>query len=326
MDQDPATVHRWTAAEAGRLDVVVAEGVSTLSRSQAARLVREGRVRVDGETVGRPAASVSAGASLIVEVPPAEPDAAFAEDLPLHVVHEDADVVVVDKAAGMVVHRGAGHASGTLVNALLHHVGDLSGIGGVMRPGIVHRLDRGTSGLMVVAKHDVAHRALQEQFADHSAGRTYLAIVHGVPRAARGVVRSALGRDPTHRMRFASVDEALGKPAVTHWWRVATAAGCSLVVCRLETGRTHQIRVHLAEQGCPLLGDGLYRGRKAVPEAVRDLVTDFERPMLHAWQLRFRHPTTDDRTRWVAPPPADFQAVLDRLGFDVPPLDGGSGV
>jgi len=308
-------------ATAGRLDVVVAALVADLSRAQAARLIRDGRVRLDEAMVRKPSTKVAEGQSVRVYLPPPMPTQAVAQDLPLHIVYEDADVVVVDKAAGMVVHPGAGHPDGTLVNALLHHVGDLSGIGGVIRPGIVHRLDRGTSGLMVVAKHDLAHRHLQAQFADHTAGRRYLAITMGAPDTPSGTIRSHLARHPTDRVRFASTDGSHGKRAITHWWRRGAAGGCGLVECALQTGRTHQVRIHLAEQGWPLLGDGMYAGRRNPNGKVRDLAGDGTRPFLHAWQLHFVHPADERPVRFVAPPPADFQAVLDRLGLTVPDPD-----
>lgn len=302
----------FEAAEAGRLDAVLASALPEHSRSRLSALVKEGRVTVDGRVETRPSAKVSAGARLAIDVPEPRAVGLVAQDLPVAIVYQDADVAVIDKAPGMVVHPGAGHEDGTLVNALLHHVRDLSGIGGELRPGIVHRLDRGTSGLLVVAKHDRAHRALAEQFADHSAGREYLAICVGDPPADAGRIASRLARHPRDRVRFASTDDPeAGRHAVTHW-RVDErfAHGVILVRCRLETGRTHQVRVHCSEAGWPLLGDPLY-GRARPPDAIRHLI-DPERPLLHATALHFRHP--DGRAlRFDAPPPPDFQAVLDAL-------------
>ncbi len=316
-EEDEGTLHTGVAI-AGRLDVAVAALVPDLSRSRATALVKEGAVTVAGQPARKPSDKVDEGTPLSVLVPAPTPLEALPQDLPITIVYEDADVVVVDKAAGMVVHPGAGHPDGTLVNALLFHVRDLSGIGGVARPGIVHRLDRGTSGLLVVAKHDTAHRALQAQFADHSAGRRYLAVTMGVPRAPSGTIQSRLARHPKDRIRFASTEGSHGKEAITHWRRRSAARGCALVECVLQTGRTHQVRVHLAEAGWPLLGDGTYAGKRRPNSLVRDLVGDRDRPMLHAWQLRFAHPADGRPCQFVVPPPPDLQAVLDRLALPVP--------
>jgi len=300
-----------------RLDVRVAAEAG-LSRSRAAALVKEGRVQVEGRVVTRTATRVHREQQVEVEVPPPRPMAAQPQALPLSVVYEDADLAVIDKAAGMVVHPGPGHPDGTLVNALLHHLDGLSGIGGVQRPGIVHRLDRGTSGLMVVAKHDDAHRGLAAQFADKTAGRTYLALCLGQPEAEEGTVRSWLARHRTDRMRWCSQAEGRGKHAVTHWAVEARAGTVTLIRCWLETGRTHQVRVHLSEQGWPLAGDGVYkrRRRRAPARLAPWLDPDGRRPMLHAWQLRLTHPTTGARLELHAPPPADFAAALRAVGVD----------
>lgn len=302
--------------ETGRLDTVVAALVPDLSRSRIASLIREGAVSVDGTITRRPSTTVQPGARVVLDVPAPVPVAAQPQDLPLSIVYQDEAIVVVDKAPGMVVHPGPGHADGTLVNALLHHVGDLSGIGGGLRPGIVHRLDRGTSGLVVVAKGDAAHRALARQFAERTAGRTYLALVHGSPSEEAGTIRSRLARHPTDRLRWASTEGEHGKPAVTHW-RVRQRAGTvSLLECELETGRTHQIRVHLSEAGWPLVGDGVYRRRGTrLPARLRSLVDPSgERPMLHAWRLRLLHPVTGEPMTFEADPPADMRAALEALG------------
>jgi 23S rRNA pseudouridine1911/1915/1917 synthase len=293
--------------EDARLDVAIAALFPDVSRSRAASLVKDGAVRVDGAPASRPSQAVRVGARIDLELPPATAAEAVPQDLPLRIVFEDAHIVVVDKDAGMVVHPGAGHADGTLVNALLHHVDDLSGIGGVERPGIVHRLDKDTSGLLVVAKHDRAHQVLSRQFADHSAGRTYLAICLGIPAMVKGTLRSSLGRHPTDRLRFASVEG--GKLAVTHWERLGVSGRIALIECRLETGRTHQVRVHLAEAGWPIVGDPLYfRGK--LPASVAPLV---HRTMLHARQLCLRHPETGEQLVFDAPIPTDFAAVLAAL-------------
>lgn len=311
-----------TVDQAGRLDAVLAALLPELSRSRVAHLVREGAVTVDGAVIRRPSLKVGPGAQVVVRVPEPVPDEAVPQDLPLRIVYEDEALVVVDKEAGMVVHPSPGHPDGTLVNALLHHVGDLSGIGGVQRPGIVHRLDRGTSGLLVVAKGDAAHRALAEQFARKTAGRVYLALVYGAPREDRGTFVSCLARHPTDRLRWASTDGSYGKEAVTHWEVRARAGTVSLLECELETGRTHQIRVHLSEAGHPLIGDRTYRRRNTrLPATLRGLVdpdAPVERPLLHAWQLRFTHPETGALMAFAAPPPADFTAALDALGVPVP--------
>ncbi|HIE68855.1 MAG TPA: RluA family pseudouridine synthase, partial [Planctomycetes bacterium] len=252
------TLKQASVSEAGRLDVVAA-AVFELSRSRAATLIKQGAVSVAGVLHTRPSFQVELGALLRIELPPAEPDQALPEELPLSIVYEDDDLIVVDKASGMVVHPGPGHSGGTLVNALLFHIDTLSGIGGVLRPGIVHRLDKGTSGLMVVAKNDAAHQGLSEQFAAHSAGRRYLAICFGRARQDAGRAESYLARHPKDRVRIASTDGSYGKHAVTHWELLGQAELACLIECRLETGRTHQVRVHLTEMGCPLIGDSLYR-------------------------------------------------------------------
>jgi 23S rRNA pseudouridine1911/1915/1917 synthase len=290
-----------------------------LSRSAAARLVREGRVKVGDATATRPSLLVEAGAVLVVEVPPPRPSAAIPQALPLRIVFQDDDLAVIDKEAGMVVHPAAGHPDGTLVNALLHHLPDLSGIGGAERPGVVHRLDRGTSGLLVVAKNDAAHRALAAQFAAHTAGRTYLALVHGGPRDGEGTIESHLGRHPTDRVRQAS-SKTGGRRAVTHWRKLGQSGEVALLSCRLETGRTHQVRVHLSEQGWPIVGDRLYARRGArLPATLKGVVDESgRRPMLHAWRLAFEHPRTGSRMELVAAPPADFAAALRALGLTAP--------
>jgi 23S rRNA pseudouridine1911/1915/1917 synthase len=303
------------APESGRLDVVLASCLDDVSRSRVAAWIRAGRVRVAGKTVARPAALVPAGAGLEVDVPPPEPIDAAPEDLPLRRVYEDTDLVVVDKDAGRVVHPSPGHATGTLVHALLFHVRDLSGVGGALRPGIVHRLDKGTSGLMVVAKNDAAHLGLAAQFAAHTAGRTYLAITLGVPAEERGTVRSTLGRHPTDRVRQATVPG--GRVAVTHWTRLQRAGDVGLLRCTLETGRTHQVRVHLYESGWPIAGDGTYARRDRRPPAVLREALDptGERPMLHAWRLAFVHPRSGASHAFEAAPPEDFRRASEAAGF-----------
>lgn len=307
---------RNTAHE--RLDVAVASCVPDTSRTAAARLIRAGRVAVDGQTIVRPGVTIQQGCQLRIDLPKAAPATACAQDLPLSIVYEDEDVAVIDKAAGMVVHPAAGHPDRTLMNALLHHFEGRSIIGGVERPGLVHRLDAGTSGLMVVAKGDVAHRHLSEQFAEHSAGRTYLALVHAPPAAASGTAESWLAPDPRHRKRYASSPRrgTEGRWAVTRWELLADREGVGLMCCLLQTGRTHQVRVHLSELGCAILGDVLYAGPNAkLPTQLLGMV---ERPMLHAWRLHFIHPRSGQLLALCAPPPRDFQAILDVLSVVIP--------
>ncbi|RIL06521.1 MAG: RluA family pseudouridine synthase [Proteobacteria bacterium] len=290
-------------AEAGRrLDAALAQ-LAGVARSQAARWIEEGRVRVDGAPAR---ASLRVAAGSVVEASPRAPEplAAVAEEIPLAILYEDADLVVIDKPAGLVVHPAPGHARGTLVNALLHHCRDLAGIGGVLRPGIVHRLDRGTSGVLVAAKNDAAHAALAAQFKQHSIERVYLALVRGTPGAEAGRVERAIGRHPRDRKRM-SVRTRAGRAAATDWRVVRRypRSGVALLEVRPATGRTHQIRVHLASSGLPIVADPVYgRGGERL---------GLERPALHAAVLGFSHPTTGERMRFEAPLPADFRAALD---------------
>jgi 23S rRNA pseudouridine1911/1915/1917 synthase len=294
-----------------------------LSRSRLKALMERGLVSLDGRPATDASLRVRAGQAVAIAVPAAEPAIPEPEAIPLAVVHEDEDVLVIDKPAGMVVHPAAGSPRGTLVNALLAYCGDrLSGIGGVRRPGIVHRLDKDTSGLIVVAKNDLAHAGLTAQFQDRSLSRTYLAVTLGLPSPARGTVDAPIGRSPVDRKKMAVV--AGGRPAVTHY-RVLRGFGplAALVECRLETGRTHQIRVHLAHAGHPLLGDPLYAGGRAargalaklraLPEPLRSAVVGFPRQALHAAQLRFRHPRTAEEMTFTSGLPLDFRALIGSL-------------
>jgi len=298
-----------------RIDALIAATVPALSRAQVQRLIEGARVRIHGAVVAKPGQRVRAGDAVEVDVPPAEPLELVAEDLPIAVLYEDADLIAVDKPAGMVVHPAAGHARGTLVNALLFHCRDLSGIGGALRPGIVHRLDKDTSGAMVVAKSDRAHAALGAAFAAKSRGepggivREYLGIAAPPPPAGAGTLRTRYGRHPTDRKRFSS-RVATGKPAVTHWTAIEPLAGAALVRFRLETGRTHQIRVHAADHGWPLLGDPLY-GR--TPRPLAAIATALGRQALHAARLELDHPVTGARLHLESPLPADLAAALARL-------------
>lgn len=294
-----------------RLDHVLASLVEGHSRSQLQRLVREGRVRIDGEVTTRPSTPVDAGAIIAVLVP--EPVAATPapQDLPLDILYEDADLVVVDKPAGMVVHPGAGHGDGTLVNALLHHVQGLSGVGGEIRPGIVHRLDRGTSGVMVVAKHDRAHDALSRQFHDREVEKEYVVLVWGVVQAGRRI-EEPIGRDPVHRQRM-STRARRARTAVTRITHAEHLPGVTLAHVAIATGRTHQIRVHLSSIGHPVVGDALYGGvRRRLPPHLKAIAT-LARPFLHATRLKFTHPTGGHGLEFTSPLPADLGAVVDGL-------------
>jgi len=301
-------VQRWIIGEedAGeRLDVAVA-GLAGITRSQARRWIDERRVRLNAEG-GRASQRVQIGDAVDATPPEPLPSTLVPEPIPLAVLYEDRDLVVVDKPAGLVVHPAPGHASGTLVHALLHHCRDLAGVGGVSRPGIVHRLDRGTSGVMVVAKHDASHQALAEQFRDHSIEREYRALVRGVPSADAGRVDRPIGRHRRERKRM-SVQTQAGRPAQTAWrvLRRYAASGRSWLSVHPETGRTHQIRVHLASAGLPIVGDPIYgRGAGAVGEPGR--------PALHAAVLGFAHPRSGARLRFEAPLPADLEAALAEL-------------
>ena len=306
---------RLEPAHAGwRLDRALAAAVPTLSRERLKALIRSGAVETGGQPVRDPSAKVRGEEALRVAVPEPEPAHNEAQDIPLTIVFEDEHLLVVDKPAGLVVHPAAGNFEGTLVNALLHHCGpSLSGIGGVARPGIVHRIDKDTSGLLVVAKTDVAHEGLSKQFAAHSIDRRYLAIVNGVPKQAEGVVDAPLARSATNRKKIAIVENGRGKRAVTHWKRLTLLREAALVECRLETGRTHQVRVHMASIGHTLLGDPVYgRSGKTHSKLLKDL--QFQRQALHAAELGFTHPVTKHRLSFSSPMPPDMQELFNALG------------
>lgn len=287
-----------------RLDSFLSRRVEGLTRSAAARLLAEGCVTCDGAVPGK-SYRIAGGEELCVTLPEAEEPEAVPQDIPLDVVYEDEDVIVVNKPVGMVVHPAPGHPDGTLVNALLHHCGDsLSGIGGEKRPGIVHRIDRDTSGLIIAAKNDAAHLALAEQLQDHSLYREYEAVVVGNLREDSGTVDLPIARHPTDRKKMA-VNHLNGRRAVTHWTVLARYPGYTHIQCRLETGRTHQIRVHMAALGHPVLGDPVYGGqRKGFPGLAGQC--------LHARRLTFRHPRTGEQVTVSCPLPDYFQAVLTR--------------
>ena len=293
-----------TSEEAGqRADSLLARRLEGLTRSAAARLLEEGRVT----DRGRPAAKnlrVQPGQVLEVQLPEPEEPEARPQNIPLDVVYEDGDVIVVNKPRGMVVHPAPGHEDGTLVNALLAHCGDsLSGVGGALRPGIVHRIDRDTSGLIIAAKNDYAHQFLSAQLADHTLARTYECIVVGNLREDSGTVDAPIARDSRDRKRMAVVPG--GRRAVTHWEVIARYPGYTHVRCRLETGRTHQIRVHMAYLGHPILGDTVYGAKKAVPGLTGQC--------LHAVGLQFIHPRTKDLVSLTCPLPEEFTAMLRKI-------------
>jgi len=306
---------RLEAGHAGwRLDRALADAVPTLSRERLKALIRSGAVEAKGAAVRDPALKVKGDEALRVAVPEPKPAHNEAQDIPLTILFEDDHLLVVDKPAGLVVHPAAGNLDGTLVNALLHHcAGRLSGIGGVARPGIVHRIDKDTSGLLVVAKTDVAHEGLAKQFAAHSIDRRYLAIVSGLPKTAGGAIDAPLARSATNRKKIAIVEGNRGKRAVTHWKRLELLKDAALVECRLETGRTHQVRVHMASIGHALLGDPVYgRAGKTHGKVLKELM--FHRQALHAAELGFTHPVTKNRRSFSSPMPPDMQELKRALG------------
>ena len=286
-----------------RLDAFLASSLDGLTRSQATRLIESGEVAVAGKSVSK-SYKLAGGEDIAVTLPEPEPVEAVPQDIPLDVVYEDADVIVVNKPSGMVVHPAPGHPDGTLVNALLYHcAGTLSGIGGALRPGIVHRIDRDTSGLIIAAKNDAAHQYLSAQLADHTLARTYECIVVGKLREDRGTVNAPIARHPTDRKRMAVV--AGGREAVTHWEVIARYPGYTHVRCRLETGRTHQIRVHMAYIGHPILGDTVYGAKKEIPGLTGQC--------LHAVGLRFLHPRTHEVVELSCPLPDEFTRMLQKI-------------
>lgn len=296
-----------------RLDQFLVGKLPELSRARIQALLKSGDILVNG-AAAKPKTPVERGMRIQVTIP--EPVAAEAQpqDIPISVLYEDADVIVIDKESGMVVHPAAGNPDGTLVNAVLFHCGDLSGIGGVERPGIVHRLDKDTSGCIVVAKNDAAHLSLTTQFARRITSKVYLAVVQGRPKEDEGTVFTNIGRHPVNRMKMCVVNPGSGKPAITDWrvLRYDASTDSSLVMCTLHTGRTHQIRVHMLHLGHPLVGDCIYahpQRQKARPG----------RLMLHAWQLAFNHPQSGARIAVTAPVPPEYQPWL--IGLVLPQPD-----
>jgi len=307
----PRTLHRFEAGpldDGRRLDVYLAGALPGLSRSQAQRLIRQGDVVVEGQPA-RASVVIRPGDVVEVQVPPPLPDTPAPEDLPLSVLYDDDDIAVIEKPAGMVVHPAAGHHNGTLVNALLFHLKGLSGIGGRSRPGIVHRLDRGTSGIMVIAKHDQAHQHLSRQFHDRTVHKVYTALVWGKPEPGQ-VFDRAIGRDPNDRQKISSRGRRT-RSAFTRVDHVEQMKGVSLIDVTIGSGRTHQIRVHLSEAGCPVVGDALYGGqrKRGAPPAVAKL----DRPFLHASRLSFEHPGTSQILTFESPLPRELKAVVERL-------------
>lgn len=307
---------KWTVTpdeENVRLDIAVPSHVESASRAQAKRWIEAGSVRVEGKVV-RPSRLLRTGEIVEVEPPPPEPAEPRPEAIPLDVEYEDADLLVLVKPPAMVVHPAPGHSTGTLVNALLHHCTHLSGVGGVARPGIVHRLDQGTSGLLVVAKNDLAHRSLAGQFESRTIEKRYLALVYGeVPDRLN--LETPIGRDVHDRKKISSRTRH-GRTAITHLNRTESFAGSTLVSIRIETGRTHQIRVHLSEAGYPVVGDTQYGRSRRAPRGSEEtyrILRSLSRPALHAAVLGFRHPRSGEPMRFEIPLPDDIQQVVDAL-------------
>jgi 23S rRNA pseudouridine1911/1915/1917 synthase len=330
MTEATLTTIEIAETEAGqRLDRALSARMDELSRARLQALIKEGRVTRDGRTIEEPGHRVKPGERYMVEVPPPEAAEPAAETVDLAIVHEDEDLIVVDKEAGLVVHPAPGHAGGTLVNELIAHCGDsLSGIGGVRRPGIVHRLDKDTSGLLVVAKSDVAHRGLSEQFAAHGSdgklSRRYLALVWGMPVRPRGAIDASIARSRHNRTRMAVSQGPTARHAVTHYAVLEIFRDkegvplASLLELQLETGRTHQIRVHLANIGHPVMGDPVYgsgfaASARRLDETAQAALKSLGRQALHAAGLGFEHPVTGRRLTFESAPPADFAALLDAL-------------
>ncbi|MCG2841734.1 RluA family pseudouridine synthase [Sandaracinobacter sp. RS1-74] len=303
---------RLAAEAAGwRLDRALAAAIPTLSRERLKALVSAGAVDVDGRPERDPSRKMKGGEAVGVSVPEPRPAEAQGQDIPIRIVFEDAHLLVVDKPAGLVVHPAAGNLDGTLVNALLHHcAGRLSGIGGVARPGIVHRIDKDTSGLLVVAKTDRAHAGLAAQFQKHTIGRRYRAVVSGLPTPPAGRIETNLARSEANRQKIAVVEPPRGRHAVTHYRLLESLQKAALVECRLETGRTHQVRVHMAHIGHPLIGDPFY-GQGRLADLCKRL--GFQRQALHAASLEFEHPITSEILAFESPTPDDIQELLIAL-------------
>ncbi|MFN3828133.1 MAG: RluA family pseudouridine synthase [Micavibrio sp.] len=325
MDTGTSILHLTVEAEhAGeRLDKFLAAEAGELSRTRIKALVLESQVLINNVVCDSPAHKLKAGDNITIGIPAPRDDTPLPENIPLDIVYEDEALIVINKPVGLVVHSGAGHEDGTLVNALLHHCGDsLSGIGGVKRPGIVHRLDKDTSGLMLVAKTDKAHQALSAQLSDRSLHRRYKALVWGVPIPIKGIVDAPIGRHPTHRQKMAIIHRN-GREARTHYMVVEDWGPVAMVECDLESGRTHQVRVHMTHLGHPLIGDPLYglarngqvsRLKKAGLEGdLAEEIINFPRQALHAAEIAFIHPLTDEEMAFERPLPEDMERIVSIL-------------
>jgi len=316
MEKRPVLSFSATGPEAGRrLDTVIAGRFPAFSRSYAGRLIRAGRVTIN-RLAKKPGYLIKYGDIVRAEIPPPQPIGCSPEPIPLSVLHEDGHVIVLNKPPGLVVHPGPGHRTGTLVNALLDHCLDLAGIGGELRPGIVHRLDKGTSGTMVVAKSDIAHESLSRQFKKRQVEKRYLALVYGKIKASAGVIDLPIGRHPLDRKKM-STRSRRSRATETRWRRRERFHGATLIDVDLKTGRTHQIRVHAAAMGHPVVGDTTYGGKKRWKEGhskdVQHILSSVKRQMLHAWQLAFLHPDTQEPMRFESPVPEDMASVMESL-------------
>lgn len=316
---DSFTTVAGMAAAGERIDRFLADAIGTISRSRVKALIEQGQVRRDGAVLSQPAEQVRPGATYVLDLPAPLPASPRPQSIPFMVLYEDADLIVLDKPAGLVVHPAPGNQDGTLVNALLAHCGDtLSGIGGERRPGIVHRLDKDTTGVMVVAKTELASAALTAAFAARNIDRAYLALVWGLPSPLEGEIEGAIGRDQRDRKRMAVVSRG-GRTALTRYrTRRAWQTSASLLECRLATGRTHQIRVHLASMGNPVVGDPVYLRRvpaaaRTLPDAIRRRLLDFPRQALHAARLGFAHPRSGRPLEFATAPPSDMAQLIDGL-------------
>ncbi len=315
MDLEEKELTYPVGEEQERLDVFVSRSMTGITRSAVRRLIDTGFITVNGKP-GKPSLKLKGGELISVRVPPPLPAVPVAEKIPLEILYEDEDIVVVNKAAGMVVHPGAGNRGGTLVNALLGHCRDLSGIGGEIRPGIVHRIDKDTTGILVVAKNDDAHRSLACQFKQHSVRRVYTALVYGSPGEDKGVIEAAIGRHPTDRKKMSGATRR-GRHAITNWRVTGRYSGITLMTITLETGRTHQIRVHFSEAGFPLLGDPVYGGSGRLanlkdPE-LRKMIKELGRQALHAGTLGIIHPTSGEYLEFNADMPEDMSEIIKYL-------------
>ena len=309
---DSRSAHLPADATGWRLDRALAAAIPTLSRERLKALVSAGAVEVEGRQERDPSRKMKGGEAVQVIVPQARAPETQGQDIPIDIVFEDDHLLVVDKPAGLVVHPAAGNLDGTLVNALLHHcAGRLSGIGGVARPGIVHRIDKDTSGLLVVAKTDRAHAGLAAQFQKHTIGRRYKAVVSGIPTPPAGRIETHLDRSDANRQKISVVEAPRGRHAITHYRVVQPLTKSALVECRLETGRTHQVRVHMAHIGHPLVGDPVY-GQGRLADICKRL--GFHRQALHAARLEFEHPISGEILQFESPTPDDIQQLLIALG------------